>query len=284
MGKHAVTGADRTSHPTTPDPAVEQAVAYFLDGARRILGNHLAGIYLSGSLALGDFSPDRSDIDFVVATTGAISEATLAALQDLHARFNAGASPWAGEVEAAYIPLGALRRHDPAAARHPHIERGPQERLDWDDLAVDWVLQRHVLREHGVAVAGPPAYTLIDPIAPDELRRAAASLMDSWWGAMADDPTPLRHPGYQSYAVLTMCRILYTVECGAVVSKPAAAHRARADLGARWAPLIDAALDWRKDGTQVPGDVAATATLIRHTHERCREWSRSAAAPGAPPG
>jgi hypothetical protein len=32
-----------------------------------------------------------------------------------------------------------------------------------------WVIHRHMLREHGVVLAGPPPHTLIDPVQPDEL-------------------------------------------------------------------------------------------------------------------
>ncbi len=42
----------------------------------------------------------------------------------MHARIFAGDSPWAVELDGAYIPRDALRRHDPARDRHPHLERG----------------------------------------------------------------------------------------------------------------------------------------------------------------
>ena len=54
-------------------------------GARR-LGDQFAGLYLYGSLAAGDFDPPSgSDIDFVVATHGALNDATVAALAAMHA-------------------------------------------------------------------------------------------------------------------------------------------------------------------------------------------------------
>lgn len=106
-------------------------------------------MYLSGPLALGDFSPDSSDIDFVVVTDAELPDGILPSLQAIHARFNASDSPWVTEVEAAYIPRDALRRYDPAHARHPHIERGACEVLDMDQLDTAWVLQYYILREHG---------------------------------------------------------------------------------------------------------------------------------------
>ena len=39
--------------------------------------------------------------------------------------------------------------------------------------------------------------------------------------------------GYQAYAILSMCRVLYTLEFGTVVSKPAAARWAQGTLDER---------------------------------------------------
>ena len=60
--------------------------------------------------------------------------------------------------------------------------------------------------------------------------------------ALRADPLALRHRGYRAYTVLTICRMLYTLEFGTIVSKPTAARWAREALGPRWAPLIDRAL------------------------------------------
>jgi hypothetical protein len=262
----------------TPYPDVNAVLHDFLSGIHAILGDQFVGMYLSGSLALGDFDARRSDIDFVVVTDTEVSGDDLAALRAMHDRFNAGDSPWATEVEAAYIPRDALRRYDPARARHPHIERGAGEALDLDDLATDWIIHRAIVREHGVIVAGPDPRTLIDAVSAQDMRRAVVELMEVWWGPMWNDPAPLhRHSiGYQAYAVLTMCRILYTLDIGGVVSKPVAARWAQEALGGRWSPLIEQALAWRKDRPDLPGgDIDETLDLVRYTYERCRQYDLS---------
>ncbi len=260
-------------HPT-PYPDVNAALYDLLSDVQTILGDHFRGMYLSGSLALGDFAAYRSDIDVVVVTDADLPGDLLSRLRAMHARFNASDSPWATEVEAAYIPQSTLRRYDPAHACHPHIQRGAGEALVMDQLDSGWIIQRAILREHGVAVAGPDPRTLIDPLHPHDLRRAVVMLMDQWWGPMRADPIPLhRHSiGYQAYAVLTMCRILYTLDFGAVVSKPVAARWAREVLDERWAALIERALAWRKEDqdTLSEGDVNETLDLIQYTLERCR--------------
>ncbi len=101
----------------TPYPDVNVVLHDLLSSIQAILGNHFRGMYLSGSLALGDFAAHRSDIDYVVVTDADLSDDLLLALRAMHADFNASDSPWATEVEAAYIPQDALRRYDPAHAR-----------------------------------------------------------------------------------------------------------------------------------------------------------------------
>jgi len=63
-----------------------------------------------------------------------------------------------------------------------------------------------------------------EPVLPDDLRRAVRGIIRTWWAPMLDAPTPVQHPGYQTYAILTMCRLLYTLEHGTIVSKPVAAR------------------------------------------------------------
>lgn len=266
--------AHRRMQPT-PYPDVNRVLHDFLANLHAILGVHFRGMYLSGSLALGGFAAERSDIDFVVVTDAALSADCFAALRAMHARFNASDSPWATEVEAAYLPQDALRRYDPANARHPHMERGADEILKMDDLDSSWIIQRAILREHGVVIAGPEPRTLIDPVRPDDLRRAVVTLMDEWWGTMRDDPAPLlrHHIGYQAYAVLTMCRILYTLDTGAIAAKPVAARWARGATGGRWDIVIERALAWRKDRCVSPptgDDIEATLDLIAYTLGRCQ--------------
>jgi hypothetical protein len=235
-----------------------------------ILGDRFLGMYLNGSLALGDFTHHRSDIDFVAVTHDGLSPEMVAALRTMHGRIATDFPRWGPELEGIYIPKHALRRYDPAGANYPHIERGGD--LIVEDLDTAWVIQYHILREHGITLIGPPPHTLIDPITPDELRQAQTDLVRDWWAPMVNDPFRLRHSGYQAYAVLTMCRILYTLHHGTIVSKPTAARWAeQADAGP-WAARIERALAWREVGGET--EVEETVGLIRYVVGRCREWER----------
>ena len=163
-----------------------------------------------------------------------------------------------------------MRRHAPQPLTHPNIERGPGERLKMARHDEDWIIHRYNLRERGITLVGPPPHTLIDPLSPDDLRRATLAILRDWWALMLADPAPLRARGYQSYAVLSLCRILYTLHYGAVAAKREAARWAQETLDPRWAPLIDRAWEGRSDpGSDAsPEDVRATQEFIRCALER----------------
>ena len=78
---------------------------------------------------------------------------------------------------------------------------------------------------------------------------------------MAADDSHLRAEGYRMYAILTMPRILYTLQHGTVVSKPEAARWALETLPPRWAALVASAIDW--PDTPLPDSVAEVQAFMR---------------------
>lgn len=252
----------------TPYADVNAFLNEVLTGAQAILGDNFVGMYLDGSLASGDFAYETSDIDFVVATAKDVSAAQMAALVEMHGRISQTDSKWAIELEGAYIPLPALRRYDNHNAAHPYIGRGAS-RLRREHLDIDWVIHRYVLYNWGVALTGPPSPSLIDPVTPDELRQATADLLAQWWAPMLDDPTHLEHDGYRAYAVMTMCRALYTLQQGDVLSKPAAGRWALAHLDEQWTAIIERAMNW-KNGRPM-SNIQETQAFILFTYETSRD-------------
>jgi len=256
----------RVTYPT-PYPDINAVLDVLLSAARAVLGPQLVGLYLHGSLASGDSEPGRSDVDFLVVTAAELPRETIVALQAMHARISASGLPWATRLEGSYIPQQALRRYDPARAWHPALRVDGSFGLDHHTS--DWIIQRHLIREQGLTLAGPKPRTLIDPILPDDLRRATVGILREWWEPQLQDHSRLLSSEYQSYAVLTMCRALYTLERGAVATKSVAARWAQERLGERWAALIARALAWRH-GTSLQA-LDESLDLIRYTLERAQQ-------------
>ena len=260
-------------HPT-PIPDANAVLRAFLKESRAILGDRVVGIYFGGSLATGEFD-QSSDLDALVVTTGPLPPETVSALSAMHERFSAGAvgwGKWGWELEVSYVPQDAVRRYDPANDIHPYIDRGG--RLRSEEHGREWDIQRHVIREWGITVEGPPPRSLIDPVEPNDVRRAVLMAIADWWPQFLLEPAKLHPRGYRSYMVLTGCRMLYTLEFGTVVSKPLAARWAQATLGTRWATLIAWAETARHGPyTEEQDNLSEAVEFIRYVIERGREFS-----------
>lgn len=253
----------------TPYRDVNIVLGELLSGAKNILGNAFFAMYLYGSLSSGDFNPATSDIDFLIVTDGELPGETVAALEQLHTDLWNSGSRWAHRLEGCYIPRAELRRHEPNRPPRPGVNEG---KFFLEGVGSDWVIQRHVIREHGVVLAGPPPQTLIDPVRPEDLKQSVLAIMDEWWAPMLDRPEFLRNGGYQAFAVLTMCRTLYTLEHGEIASKPVSARWAIQILGDRWRELIERSLVMEHDA---PVDILSeTLDFIRHTRDYCRRFER----------
>ena len=229
------------SPPTYHD--INAVLNKLLTNIRAVMGSHFLGLYLHGSLACGDFNPQTSDIDFLVVTDGRLSAETFSALKAIHARLFASGLAWSQKLEGAYIPKDDLRRHDPAHAPIPWL--GVDGHFAVEQLGSDWIIQRWILREKGIAVAGPPLKSMIDPVSADDLRQAVRGSLREWWSPPFPSPERFQSSEYQAYAILTMCRSLYVLEHGHVASKPEAARWAQKTLGDPWASLVVAAAAWR---------------------------------------
>jgi hypothetical protein len=265
----------------TPYASVNEALTVILAQVQGVLGARFVGMYLSGSLALGDFDPNSSDIDLLVVTDDVLADAAVAALETLHARFDASGSPWAGKVEMVYVARHALRQPSSDNAQYPQVEKGRGFFLD--RLEDGWLSQCYIVREYGVTLAGPYPQTLIAAVDPDAMRRMVAQIPEMWLDAAHNDPTWLawlRTHQNQAFVTLTLCRLLYTLEMGGVASKPAAARWAQARLGEPWAALIQRALAAQHDSGVTPQQdaaetVAQTVAFVEYTVERYRRWQHS---------
>lgn len=234
----------------TPHPDVNAFLQPLLTGINAILGSDAVAIYLDGSLANGDFDA-ASDIDFLVVTERDITPQQFAALKQMHINLVGTDSPWAVQLEGSYLSRQAIRRYDPEHALHPNLERGPGEVLKMADHDAGWLPHRIILRERGIVLQGPPARELIDPVPPEQLTQAMRAVLRDWAAPFLTDPERIQSSGYQSYIVLSLCRILYTLRHAQVATKRQAMRWGRKRFGQPWRELIDLAWTVRADSDRL---------------------------------
>ena len=248
----------------TPYPEIDQLLENLLTRVQTVLGEQFIGMYLQGSLAAGDFEPARSDIDWLIVTRDKLDDTLYAALETMHAEITNTGHAWVLNMEGSYIPQSALRRYDPTDDIHPALGTGGHfHRMLHGN---GWIMQRHVVREYGIRLAGADIKTLIDPVSADDLRAAAKGILYEWWQPLLSNVAEMDEDEYQAYAILTMCRILYTVANGDVASKPTASQWAQENLPQHWHPLIRQAMAWRHGMTM--GVLDEVVVFIRYTIEQ----------------
>lgn len=260
----------------TPYPEVNTILQELYSRVTKSLGSRLIGMYLDGSLANGDFDED-SDIDFVIVTDKEISGELFLELKAMHERLAKIDSPFAVQLEGSYISLQGLRHYDPEHALYPNIERGHGETLKMVNHNDWWIIHRYILHERGITLIGPAPQTLIDPVSPDDLRRAMLSILDGWATDILHNPDLMNSRGYQSYVVLSLCRILYTLQHGDVVSKPVAAQWAKEAFDTQWVSLIERAWIARHhpEGRADDEDIQETQNFIRFVRDHSKRFKIS---------
>jgi hypothetical protein len=249
----------------TPYPGVNEVVHLLLENVRETLGEYFVGLYLHGSLAGGDFNPESSDIDFVVVTTQELPESILPGLKAAHRRVWNSGLEWANRLEGSYFPVKSFYHHNLKDPPRPHVYKedffvAPQE--------TDWIINRHILRESGLVISGPPLKPMIAPASKADIRWTVVEGLRTDWEPRLNNPAWLMPPGNQPFVVLTNCRALYTLRYGTLKSKPASAAWALKVLGKRWRGLIEYAMTWKRG--MPPGDIDKTLEMMRYTWDIAR--------------
>jgi hypothetical protein len=251
----------------TPYPDLNTVLHELTDGVRSALDTAAVGIYLQGSFAIGDF--DRhSDVDFVVVVEGELTELQVEVLQRLHARLYARDCSWAQHLEGSYFPRAVLRDLSHCGTPLWYLEHGSQSLSR--DAHCNTLVVRWTVRACGISLLGPAPATLIDPIPVDDLRDEMRAEIHDWGRVILTEPDRFRNRFYQSFIVLTYCRMLRDLLAGDTGSKRAGARWAKINLDPRWGGLIDRAWGGRPDPARSvqqdpdPDDFQLTLEFVTH--------------------
>ncbi len=223
----------------TPYPYINTLLADVLAHMHMILGARLMGLYLYGSLVTGDFDDNASDIDLLAAVASDITTSEFDALNHMHHALIVTYPHWVDRLEIAYLALDALKTFKQKTSQIAIIS--PGEPFNIKDAGKDWLVNWYMVREKGVVLYGVPPTSIIDAISQEEFLQCIKNHARSWREWMQDAHT---RPA-QAYAILTMCRSLYTCKHGEQISKLQAARWAQQQLP-QWSNLIQQALLWRQ--------------------------------------
>ncbi|MGQ3889864.1 aminoglycoside adenylyltransferase domain-containing protein [Legionella sp. CNM-1927-20] len=208
---------------------------------RPILSNELIGMYIGGSVATNNFNSKSSDIDCYVITTGSLAKNKIQQLEEMHKQFYLSKLTYAKKVEVSYISKPTLLNFNPHDTR-PYFNEGSFYLAHYRN---NFIIELYVLREKGIPICGPNIKQLVKEITVKDLRLAMQKNLNEYWEPMLNNLAKLRRNDYQVFAILTMCRTLYTLETGMITSKIEAARWTISNNdNSAWKDLIEEALCW----------------------------------------
>ena len=246
--------------------AINTLLSQWVEGLKRLLGPEIVGLYLSGSLAYGDFVETRSDIDLQSVVRSPLTRDELRSIEDLHKRIEIRFPQWAERIECSYVPLELMHELTPPARPRPWWGFGTL--YAEAPAGNEWIINHYLLSKHGIALVGPDFNELIPTIDIHLVRQASARDLFQEWVPKISDSAWLANSHYQSYLVLNLCRILCTVIHGQPGSKRVAAEWAKATYPP-WKNLIAEAEAWEY-GREMKRQSEAVA-FLRFAVERVSE-------------
>jgi predicted nucleotidyltransferase len=225
-----------------------------------ILGENMVGIYLYGSLTQGAFNPERSDVDCIVVTQHELTALQFTQL-DAWLAHAVAANPWVMRLQISFLIRDEVLINTPKG--NCLYQLGRLTRVGSDGNPIIWM---NVL-DSGVVLLGPPAESFVPPITAEILFAALAREVAYLREEIVEKPNSEWRdvPRYRAYAVLTLCRILYSHRHGTVVSKLQAAEWALRALSDAWHDVIDQALEADAGQRAMGIDLASIARFIEFT-------------------
>ncbi|MCI0709035.1 MAG: DUF4111 domain-containing protein [Chloroflexi bacterium] len=242
-------------------PEINQLLDALLADIQDVLQERLVGLYLYGSLVWGDFDVDISDIDLMAAIASDITRDEFNALKAMHDNIAARFPVWDGRIEVQYLSTAGLKTFKMQSSPMGNIS--PGEPFHIITAGREWLMNWYFVQEFGITLFGPPPETLIDHVTHDEFIQRVRDDAVAWHERI----NHLTDTTAQSYAILTLCRGMYTVTHRQHVSKRKAVEWASTEFP-EWSTLIQNAFIWRKNPSYGTANLAETQQFARFLIEQ----------------
>ena len=228
----------------------------FVEQSKRILRDNLVGVYLHGSLVMGCFNPQKSDIDLIIVIDKPISDSIKRAYLDMVVLFNALA-PKKG-IEMSIVLREVCKPFVYPTPFELHFSAGY---LEWygedpDDYiremnGTDKDLAAHftIINKRGRCLYGVPIEDVFSEV-------PSSDYMDSIWFDVEGAAEEITE--YPMYLTLNLARVLAYKKEGLILSKKEGGDWAIEHLPDEYRPLIaDAMREYSESVEIVYDDILA---------------------------
>lgn len=219
-----------------------------LDAIIKLDPDFIKGMYLAGSIPLNDFHPDKSDIDFIILSTGLPTAGFRSQLEQLHKTIH---SKFKTNLNGCYITEGCLNVHRPQTCKTLSYQEGRLYESAFEMAPVTlYELKTTAITIHGIPLEELPVVVEIS-----DVNKFLFENINSYWKSwVAKHSRPGIHqlllilfPRLTECVILGLTRQLYTLRTGKITSKTNAGNYCLEYLPARYRSIIQEAINIRND-------------------------------------
>ena len=262
-----VMGQKAQTYPQSARAQLEELQRGLLD----VLSKNLVGIYLHGSLAMGCFNPDRSDLDLLGVTKYPMSLETKRRIAELLLRVSGEPRP----IEISFLSERDLHPWQYPTPYDLHYSEDWRSRYEQDLASGNWQkwdeqrrqdpdLAAHitVTRKRGICLHGHPIPEIFPKVPRADYLDSI--VQDFRWAKQRVAKNPV-------YFVLNACRVYAYLKEGCITSKAEAGAWAVRTLPQEFHEIVAPAPEvYRGDREEAEFDPGTLGALFEHIEERIR--------------
>ena len=247
-------------------PQTDSLINGFVERSKEILRDNLVGVYLHGSLVMGCFNPQKSDIDLIVVVDQPLSDSVKRAYMDMVVGYNA-----CGPAKGIEMSVVLRRVCKPFVYPTPFELHFSAGRLKWFEEAPDEYIREMngtdkdlaahftVINNRGISLCGLPIKDVFSEV-------PSCDFMDSLWYDIEGAAEEITE--YPLYLTLNLARVLAYKEDGLVLSKKEGGEWAIKTLPSEYHPLIADAMREYAESAEVIYDNALAKQYAEYVIKR----------------
>ncbi|WP_082864818.1 aminoglycoside adenylyltransferase domain-containing protein [Priestia filamentosa] len=254
--------------PETIKPLFHDYLKYM---EQRFQNDILVGTYLYGSISLSGFDECKSDIDFVTVLKRELNQKEAHTLKLIHKELNIHSL--GRRMDGIYIPMDGVGKSNEELPPYFYCSNGKVKKGYWDVNAVTWWM----IEQYGIKVYGNEVSDLNIQSQWNKVIENMEYSINSYWINKAKNVIIFMFDDMVEFCILTISRILSTLEGKKILTKTEGANKAQDILPERWHLLLKEGLrlrNNRKSSSLYPSKFKRAKEcreFIAFSHDLCNE-------------
>ncbi|WP_144510752.1 nucleotidyltransferase domain-containing protein [Bacillus sp. FJAT-22090] len=216
---------------------LSKSVEEFMNIYIELLNKHLPkdlieGVYLYGSISLGAFKEENSDIDFIVLLKRSVNEEEIDAIKVIHSQLNN--HEFGRRMDGVYIQANLVGKTNEELPPYPFCTEGKVSIGHWDVNHITW----WVLKQYGITLQGAPIVELPIPTKWEDVLETLKYNINQYWFSKSQKRNPFFFDSMVEFTICTISRIICSLERREIVSKDQALDICKDLLPERWHLLL----------------------------------------------